>query len=140
MRYLGLLSLMATVVWVQPGATSNRSAHAVTLHLTAFTRESVTVHLVSKPAGLTLSADTIARVVDSLTLRTPADVRVEAGVQRLQLWTEGNRAIRVTFATGASEKERALAPWGRRLTFIRRPDGDLRPVPEVLPAQSPISD
>jgi hypothetical protein len=83
------------------------------------------------------SAGTIQRSVDadSLTVKTPVDVRVDSAVKRVQLSTEGNLAIRVRFTDGASDKERALAPWGRRLTFIRAADGDLEPDAEIMPAQ-----
>ena len=86
---------------------------------------------------MAVSAGTIQRSVDadSLTVKTPADVRIDSSVKRLQLSTEGNLAIRVRFTEGASEKERALAPWGRRLTFVRAADGDLEPEAEVVPAQ-----
>jgi hypothetical protein len=84
-----------------------------------------------------LSIGTIQRSVDvdSLRVKTPADVRLDSAVKRVQLSTEGNLAIRVRFTDGASEKERALAPWGRRLTFVRVADGDLEPEAEVMPAQ-----
>jgi len=84
-----------------------------------------------------LSAGTIRRSVDadSVTVKTPADLRVDSTVKRVRLSTEGNLAIRVRFTDGASEKERALAPWGRRLTFVRAADGDLEPEAEVVPAQ-----
>jgi len=84
-----------------------------------------------------LSAGAIQRSgdVDSLTVKTPAGVRLDSAVKRVQFWTEGNLAIRVGFTDGASEKERALAPWGRRLTFVRGADGDLEPEAEVMPAQ-----
>jgi hypothetical protein len=139
MRHLGLLPLVATAMLVGANRPSKQSAHAVTLHLSAFTNEVVVVHIASKPAGLALSTDPIERIADSLTVRTPVDVRVSAAVQRLQLTTEGNLAIRVRFDEGASEKERALAPWGRRLTFVRTPEGDLRPEAELLPAQPKTS-
>ena len=139
MRHLGLLPLVATAILVGADRPSRQSAHAVTLHLSAFTNAIVVVHMASTPAGLALSTEPMGRVADSLTVRTPVDVRVDAGVQRLQLRTEGNLAIRLRFDEGASEKERALAPWGRRLTFVRTPDGDLRPEAELLPAQPKTS-
>ena len=84
-----------------------------------------------------LSMGTLQRSVDddSLTVKTPADVRLDSAVKRVQLLTEGNLAIRVRFTDGASGKERALAPWGRRLTFVRGADGDFEPEAEVMPAQ-----
>lgn len=135
MRHLALLPLVATAIWLQPDAASKRSAHAVTLRLTAFTRDTIVVHVVQSQRPLRLTADTTQHFVDSLIVRTPVDVRVDSAVKRLQLSTEGNRAIRVRFTDGASEKERALAPWGRRLTFVRTADGDLKPEAEVMPVQ-----
>ena len=134
MRHLGLLTLVATAVWFYPVADSRETPHQVTLHLTAFTNEAVVIHIVQSQRALPLRADS-AHLTDSLTVRTPADVRVDAAVQRLQLSTEGNLAIRVRFTDGASDKERALAPWGRRLTFVRSAEGDFQPEAEVMPAQ-----
>lgn len=135
MRHLGLLTLVATAVWLQPDAASRQNAHPVTLRLTAFTRDTVVIHIVQSRRPVRPSADTAQHYFDTLTVRTPADVRVDSAVQRVQLSTERNLAIRVLFADGASEKERALAPWGRRLTFVRTADGDLEPEAEVMPAQ-----
>ena len=135
MRHVGFLTLAATFVWLHPDAASRQRAHPVTLHLTAFTREVVVVHIVQSHRALQASADTTQHFRDSLTVRTPADVRVDSAVERVQLSTEGNLAIRVRFTDGASEKERALAPWGRRLTFIRTADGDFEPEAQVMPAE-----
>jgi hypothetical protein len=136
MRHLGLLPLVATAIWLHPSTASRASDHAVTLRLTSFTREGVVVHVVQSHR-MPPSAGTIQRSVDadSLTVKTPVDVRVDSAVKRVQLSTEGNLAIRVRFTDGASDKERALAPWGRRLTFIRAADGDLEPDAEIMPAQ-----
>lgn len=135
MRHLGLLSLLAVAVWLHPDAASRRNAHPVTLRLTAFTRDTVVIHIVESRRPVRPSADTAQHFVDTLTVRTPVDVRVDSAVQRLQLATERNLAILVRFTDGASEKERALAPWGRRLTFVRAADGDLQPEAEVMPIQ-----
>ncbi len=134
MRHLGFLPLVATAIWLHTDTAPRAGDHAVTLRLTAFTREAVVVHVVQSRREQR-SADTTQRLVDSLTVKTPVDVRVDSAVKRIQLSTEGNLAIRVRFTDGASDKERALAPWGRRLTFIRAANGDLEPEAEVMPAQ-----
>ena len=136
MRHLRLLPLVATATWLHPGTAARAGDHAVTLRLTSFTGQAVVVHIVQSHRR-SLSTGTIQRSVDfdSLTVKTPADVLLDSAVKRVQLSTEGNVAIRVRFTDGASEKERALAPWGRRLTFVRRADGDLEPEAEVMPAQ-----
>ena len=135
MRHLRLLALAATAVWLHPDAASERNAHPVTLHLASFTREVVVVHVVQSRRPLQVSGDTTQRFIDTLTVRTPADLRVDSAVKRMQLATEGNLAIRVRFTDGASEKERALAPWGRRLTFVRTGNGDLESEAQVMPAE-----
>ena len=136
MRHLLLLPLVAMATWLHLGTASTGADHTVTLHLTSFTAQAVVVHIVQSHR-MPLSIGTIQRSVDgdSLTVKTPADVRLDSAVKRVQLSTEGNLAIRVRFTDGASEKERALAPWGRRLTFVRGADGDLKPEAEVMPAQ-----
>ena len=134
MRHLELLPLVAAAIWLQPDAPK-QSPHAVTLRLTGFTPIAVVVHIVESRLALPLTAPTSQRFVDSLTVRTPVDVRVDSAIKRVQLSTEGNLAIHVGFTEGATEKERALAPWGRRLTFVRTEDGDLKPEAEVMPVQ-----
>ena len=134
MRHPGLLPLLAIAIGLQPGTASTANPHAVTLRLTAFTPESVVVHVVKSHLALPLTAPTAGRFVDTLTVRTPADLRVDSAIKRVQLSTERNLAIRILFTDGASGKERALAPWGRRLTFVRDADGDLAPEAEVMPA------
>src|SRR5690348_9665291 len=105
MRHLGFLPLVATVTWLHSSPASKSRDHAVTLHLTSFTGQAVVVHIVQSHR-MPLSAGTIQRPVhvDSLTVKTPADVRLDSAVKRVQLWTEGNLAIRVRFTDGASEK------------------------------------
>lgn len=105
------------------------------MHLTAFTNDTVVVHLASTPAGMTSATDSMQPLVGRLTVKTPADIRIGAAVQQLRLWTEGNLAVRVRFTDGASERERGLEPWGRSLFFVRTDGGDLQPQAEILPAQ-----
>lgn len=135
MRHLGLLTLTATALWLHPDAASRRNAHPVTLHLASFTREVVVVHIVKSQRPLQVSGDTAQHFIDTLTVRTPVDVQVDSAVKRVQLWTEGNLAIRVRFTEGASERERALAPWGRRLTLVRTANGDFESEAQVMPAE-----
>ena len=137
MRHPGLLTLCAIVIGLRAGTASTANPHAVTLRLTAFTPESVVVHVVKSQLALPLAAPTAptsGRFIDTLTVRTPVDLRVDSAIKRLQLSTERNLAIRVRFTDGASGKEQALAPWGRRLSFVRSADGDLAPEAEVMPA------
>lgn len=108
-------------------------AHAVVVRVDGFTAERIVVRITSSPPGLEEPTDTTKRFPDTITVRTPAEVRVSAAVQRLELSTEGNLAIRVRFTNGASASERLLRPWGRRLLF-RRVDGDLQPEAQLGPA------
>ena len=62
------------------------------------------------------------------------DLRVSAGADTLRITTDGNLPILVRFTEGASAAERVLAPWGRRLMFVRV-NGEFRPNAELLPAQ-----
>ena len=114
-------------------ATPRGEAHPVTMHLESFVENSiVVVHLSSVPRGLRMADNSIA--IDSITVRTPADVRVSAEVKRLELRSEGNLAVRVSFTEGASTSERGMRAWGRRLLFVRV-DGDLQQRAELMPAQ-----
>lgn len=132
-KLLGLLSVAA--VALRPSAGSVPAAgHTVTLHLTSFTNQTVVVHVSATPSGVQLASDTSQHFVESRTVQTPVDVRVSASADTLRLATEGNLAIRVQFTEGASAAERGLAPWGRRLMFIRV-NGEFRPNAELLPAQ-----
>lgn len=137
MRSPSLLTLIPLAVLFGASSTHRAAptgeAHPVMMHLESFVDKSiVTVHLSSVPRGLRTADSSIA--VDSLTVRTPAAVRVSGEVKRLELRTEGNLAVRVSFTDGASASERGLRPWGRRLLFVRV-DGDLQPRAEVMPAQ-----
>lgn len=132
-KVLGLLPLAALALSSWSGG-SPRTGHQVTVHLTSFTSQTVIVHITASPAGVQLAADTSRHFIESQTVQTPADVRISASADSLRLTTEGNMAIRVQFTDSASAAERALAPWGRRLLFVRV-DGDFRPAPELLPAQ-----
>jgi hypothetical protein len=133
LKVLGLLPLAAVALWSR-GHAASTAPRQVTLHLTSFTSQTVIVHVTALPAGVQLAADTSQHFVESRTVQTPVDVRISAGVDSLRLATEGNLAIRVQFTDSATAAERALAPWGRRLLFIRI-NGEFRPTSEVLPAQ-----
>lgn len=91
----------------------------------SFTKDTVVVHINSTPAGIELSSDT-TNLVQSLTIVTPADIRVSSVANRVTIATEENRAVRVRLTDGASAAEPAFKPWGRRLTFVRV-RGDLEP-------------
>ncbi|HKW48473.1 MAG TPA: hypothetical protein VJN70_13585 [Gemmatimonadaceae bacterium] len=141
MRFSSPLTLIPCVLLL--GSTSlaghavprPREAHPVTMHLESFTGNGVvTVHVWSVPVGLHIVADSASLDSASLRVRTPSDVRVSAAVKRVEIQTDSNLAIRVTFTEGASPSERALHSWGRKLLFVRV-DGDLQPRAEVLPAQ-----
>ena len=137
MRFPSLLTLIPLTVLLGSSsthrATETREAHPVTMHVQSFVNNSIiVVHLLSVPRGLRIADTSIT--VDSLTVRTPADVRVSAEVNRLELRTERNLAVQGSFIDGASASERALQPWGRRLLFMRV-YGDLQPRAELMPAQ-----
>ena len=139
MRLPSLVATAPFVVWLGSSLPASRIypdagvAHAVTMHLESFTGKGVVaVHLSSVPFGLR-ATDTSRVALDTLTVRTPADVRVTAEANRVELRTEGNLAVRVTFTDGASSSERAIRAWGRRLLFVRV-DGDFQQSAEVLPA------
>lgn len=133
MKVLGFLPLAAIAVWPRVDAAP-RAGHQVMLHLTSFTNQTVIVHVSALPAGVQLAADTSQHFVESRTVQTPVDLRISASADSLRVTTEGNLAIRVQFTDGASAAERDLAPWGRRLLFVRL-NGDFRPTAEVQPAQ-----
>ena len=133
MKVLGILPVVAIAIGLRPDARPS-AGHAVTLHLTSFTNQSVVVHVSATPGGVQVAGDTTQPFVESHTIRTPADIRVSAATDTLRLTTDGNLAVRVHFTDGATSAERALAPWGRRLMFVRV-NGDLRPTAELMPAQ-----
>jgi len=133
MKVLGVLPLAAITFGLRTHAHPNAS-HQVTVHLTSFTSQTVIVHVSATPGGVQVAGDTTGQFVESRTIRTPADLRVSATSDTLRLTTEGNLAIRVQFTEDATPSERALAPWGRRLMFVRV-NGDLRPAAELMPAQ-----
>ena len=133
LKALGPLSVAALALW---GGAGNAPAagHPVSLHLTSFTSQTVSVHVSATPAGVQLAADTSQHFVEARTVQTPVDLRVSASADTLRLTTDGNLAISVRFTEGASAAERVLVPWGRRLMFVRV-NGDFRPNAELLPAQ-----
>lgn len=133
LKVLGPLSVAAVALWAGPGRMPV-AAHAVTLHLTSFTSQTVIVHVSATPAGVQLAADTSQHFVEARTVQTPVDLRVSASADTLRLTTGGDLAILVRFTEGASAAERVLVPWGRRLMFVRV-NGDFRPNAELLPAQ-----
>lgn len=133
LKVLGLLPFAAIAYGLRADARPH-AGHHVALHLTSFTGQSVVVHVSAIPGGVQVAGDTTQLFVESRTIRTPADIRVSATTDTLRLTTEGNFAIRVQFTDGATPSERALAPWGRRLMFLRV-NGDLRPTAELMPAQ-----
>jgi hypothetical protein len=133
LKVLGLLSVAAVALWGSAG-DAPAAGHPVTLHLTSFTSQTVVVHVSATPAGVQLAADTSQHFVESRTVQTPVDLRVSASADTLRLTTGGNLAILVRFTEGASAAERVLAPWGRRLMFVRV-NGEFRPNAELLPAQ-----
>ena len=84
-----------------------------------------------------LPLDSTARPVEPTVLRTPVRLDVDTHVQQIEIVTEGNRAVRVTFDTGASAVERAQRVWGREIVLRRSFDGDLVPraqAVQLLPA------
>ena len=133
MKVLGILPVVAIAIGLRPDARPS-AGHPVTLHLTSFTAQPVSVHVSATPGGVQVAGDTTQSFVESRTIRTPADIRVSAATDTLRLTTDGNLAVRVQFTDGATPSERALAPWGRRLMFVRV-NGDFRPTAELMPAQ-----
>ena len=132
-KLLGLLPFAAVGLGMR-GDTAPPAGHQVMLRLTSFTSQVVVVHVSAKPIGVQFAADTSQHFDESRTVQTPIDLRVSATVDTLRITTDGNLAVRVQFTDGASAAERALAPWGRRLMFVRV-NGDFRPNAELMPAQ-----
>jgi hypothetical protein len=132
-KLLGFFPLAATAIWLR-AAAAPVPGHQVTVRLTAFTNQSVVVHVGATPVGLQLASDTTQHFVDSRTVQTPVDLRVSAIADTLRFTTEGNLPIRISFMDGASAAERALTPWGHRIK-LARVNGDWRPEAEVIPAQ-----
>lgn len=132
-KVLGLFALAAVALGMRD-EMAPRAGHQVIVHLSSFTSQTVTVHVSAKPLGVQLAADTSQHFDESRTVQTPVDLRVSATVDTIRLTTDGNLAVRVQFTDGASAAERAMAPWGRRLMFVRV-NGDFRPTAEVMPAQ-----
>ena len=132
-KVLGLFPLAAMAIWLR-AAAAPAPGHQVTLRLTAFTNQSAVVHVSARPGGLQLGSDTTQYFLDSVTVRTPTNIRVSATADTLRFLTDGNVAIRISFIDGASAAERAVVPWGHRIK-LARVNGDWRPEAEVIPAQ-----
>ena len=81
--------------------------------------------------GLPLPSDTLSKA--ELTVATPADIRISADVQTLEVSTPDNRAVKVKFTDGATEVEKRVA-WGRLLIF-KRVNGNLQASPKVIPVE-----
>jgi hypothetical protein len=103
------------------------------MRIESFSRDSVRVHLSSKPFGLQVRGDTGIFPKGELTVSTPIDISVGAQVTELELSTLDNKAVRVQFTDGATDLEKRLHPWGRALSFKRDRDGNLQPETKVIP-------
>lgn len=112
--------------------------HAIGLRIESFTDQPVTVHVTLRDTVTRLPHDSTTRSVEPTILRTPVHLDVDAGIRQVEIVTEGNRAVRVTFDTGPSAVERAQRVWEREIVLRRSIDGDLVPraqTVQLLPAR-----
>lgn len=130
---LAALCLALSVVAASAGPSVFPAPHAVGLRIESFTDRPVTVHITLRDSVTRVPLDSAARGVQPMVLQTPAHLSVDARIQQMELVTEGNRAVRITFDTGASAVERAQRVWGREFVLRRSLDGDL--VPRVQAVQ-----
>ena len=129
---LALLCLvsLSLLVWAP-------APHAVGLRIESFTNEPVIVRVTMRDTATRLPLDSVTRAVEPTVLRTPVRFDVDTHVQQVEILTEGNRAVRVTFDSGASAVERAQHVWGREIVLQRSSEGDLVPraqAVQLLPA------
>ena len=124
MRIATMAMTSAVLALVNPSpAAEHRLPHDVTLHVESLTPTPVTFHVTLRAAGSTRT-DAPVRTLGDSTHTTPVDVVIGAEATEVDLITEHNQGVRVTFQPGASDRERAQKIWGRQI-LLRRAGDDL---------------
>ena len=132
LRHLPLIAALtvpAILVVTGPGRRAQPASTYAQLRIEALSAGRLQVKLSSVPPGLSLDSGQTDEVRKELEVVTPAVVRVADSVRMLRvIVTQGPRAVRLLFDSGATSPDQRVPIWGRDITLVRQPNGYLQPV------------
>src|SRR5471032_657886 len=121
MRNTTVAVAAAVLTLANPSTTAERQApHEVTLHVASLTFAPVTFH-VTQRAAASSRTDAPVKTLGETSHTTPADVVIGAEATEVEITTQHNQGVGVTFQAGASDRERKQKIWGRQI--LLRNDG-----------------
>jgi hypothetical protein len=128
----------AVLALANPSPSAERQApHDVTLHVESLTSTPVAFH-VTRRAAASSRTDAPVKTLGETSHTTPADVTIGADATEVEIVTQHNEGVRVTFQAGGSERERKQKIWGRQI-LLRNDGSDLMVEPRslnIVPATS----